>query len=42
MTQGQGSFHMEMGRYDFVLPQTQKKTIAAARAHQPVGFEDAG
>jgi elongation factor G len=34
MTQGQGSFHMEMGHYDFVLPQTQEKIVAAARLHQ--------
>lgn len=42
MTQGQGSFHMEMDHYDFVLPQTQEKIIAAARAHQPVAVEDEG
>ncbi len=40
MTQGQGSFHMEMGRYDFVLPQAQEKIIAAAREHRPVAVED--
>ena len=40
MTQGQGSFHMEMDHYDFVLPQTQEKIIAAARAHQAVAIED--
>ena len=40
MTQGQGSFHMEMDHYDFVLPQTQEKIIAAARAHQAVEAED--
>ncbi|MGH9615373.1 MAG: elongation factor G [Acidobacteriaceae bacterium] len=34
MTQGQGSFHMEMDHYDFVLPQTQEKLIAAAKQHQ--------
>jgi elongation factor G len=42
MTQGQGSFHMEMDHYDFVLPQAQEKIIAAARAHQPVAMEDEG
>jgi elongation factor G len=42
MTQGQGSFHMEMGRYDFVLPQAQEKIIAAAREHRPVAVEDEG
>ncbi len=42
MTQGQGSFHMEMDHYDFVLPQMQEKLIAAARAHQPVAVEDEG
>lgn len=42
MTQGQGSFHMEMGRYDFVQPQAQEKIIAAARAHQPIELEDEG
>ena len=40
MTQGQASFHMEMDHYDYVLPQTQEKIIAAARAHQPVALED--
>jgi elongation factor G len=42
MTQGQGSFHMEMDHYDFVLPQTQEKLIAAARAHQVIAVEDEG
>ncbi len=42
MTQGQGSFHMEMDHYDFVLPQTQEKLIAAARTHQAVAVEDEG
>ncbi len=42
MTQGQGSFHMEMDHYDFVLPQMQEKIIAAARAHQPVTVEEEG
>lgn len=42
MTQGQGSFHMEMDHYDFALPQAQEKIIAAARAHQPVAVEDEG
>ncbi len=42
MTQGQGSFHMEMGRYDFTQPQMQEKIIAAARTHQPVEVEDEG
>ncbi len=42
MTQGQGSFHMEMDHYDFVLPQAQEKIIAAARAHQPAAAEDEG
>ncbi|MHB1675225.1 MAG: elongation factor G [Acidobacteriaceae bacterium] len=36
MTQGQGSFHMEMDHYDFVLPQTQEKLVAAAKQHQTV------
>jgi elongation factor G len=36
MTQGQGSFHMEMDHYDFVLPQTQEKLVAAAKQHQAV------
>ncbi len=40
MTQGQGSFHMEMDHYDFVLPQTQVKIVAAARAHQAVAVEE--
>ena len=40
LTQGRGSFHMEMDHYDFVLPQTQEKIIAAARAHQAVEAED--
>jgi elongation factor G len=40
MTQGQGSFHMEMDHYDFVLPQMQEKIVAAARAHQPVAVEE--
>lgn len=40
ITQGQGSFHMEMDHYDFVLPQVQEKIIAAARAHQPVAVEE--
>ena len=40
MTQGQGSFHMEMDHYDFVLPQAQEKIIAAARTHQSVAVED--
>ncbi len=40
LTQGQGSFHMEMDHYDFVLPQTQEKIIAAARTHQAVAVED--
>jgi elongation factor G len=34
MTQGQGSFHMEMDHYDFVLPQAQEKLVAAARSQQ--------
>lgn len=42
MTQGQGSFHMEMDHYEFALPQTQEKIIAAARAHQSVAVEDEG
>lgn len=42
MTQGQGSFHMEMDHYDFVLPQTQEKLIAAAKSHQAVGADDEG
>ncbi len=42
LTQGQGSFHMEMDHYDFVLPQTQEKIIAAARAHNAVAVEDEG
>ena len=42
MTQGQGSFHMEMDHYDFALPQAQEKIIAAARARQPVAVEDEG
>jgi elongation factor G len=42
MTQGQGSFHMEMDHYDFVLPQAQEKIIAAARAHQSVAIEEEG
>ncbi len=40
MTQGQGSFHMEMDHYDFVLPQAQEKIIAAARAHQAVSVDE--
>jgi elongation factor G len=40
MTQGQGSFHMEMDHYDFVLPQAQEKIIAAARTHQAVAVEE--
>jgi len=42
MTQGQGSFHMEMNHYDFVLPQTQEKIVAAARAHQTVSVDEEG
>jgi hypothetical protein len=33
---------MEMDHYDFVLPQTQEKLIAAARTHQAVAVEDEG
>jgi elongation factor G len=40
MTQGQGSFHMEMDHYDFVLPQTQEKLVAAARAHQTADMDE--
>ncbi len=40
MTQGQGSLHMEMDHYDFVLPQTQEKLVAAARAHQTAEVEE--
>jgi elongation factor G len=40
MTQGQGSFHMEMDHYDFVLPQTQEKLVAAARTHQTADVEE--
>lgn len=34
MTQGQGSFHMEMDHYDFCLPQTQEKIIEASQTRQ--------
>ena len=42
MTQGQGSFHMEMDHYDFVLPQTQEKIIAAAKTNQSTTVEEEG
>jgi len=42
MTQGQGSFHMEMDHYDFVLPQTQEKIIAAAKTNQSATVEEEG
>ena len=42
MTQGQGSFHMEMDHYDFVLPQAQEKLVAAARAHQTADMDEEG
>ena len=40
MTQGQGSFHMEMDHYDFVLPQVQEKLVAAAHAHPTADADD--
>lgn len=42
MTQGQGSFHMELDHYDFVPPQTQEKIIAATRASHPASVEEEG
>ncbi len=32
MTQGRGSFHMEMDHYDYVPPLQQEKIIAASKA----------
>lgn len=40
ITQGQGSFHMEMDHYDYVLPQTQEKIIAAAKMHSNVALDE--
>ncbi|MEO6966597.1 MAG: elongation factor G [Acidobacteriaceae bacterium] len=40
MTQGQGSFHMEMDHYDFALPQTQEKIIAASRQNQTAADDE--
>jgi elongation factor G len=42
MTQGQGSFHMDLDHYDFVPSQAQEKIIAAARANRPVSVEEEG
>jgi elongation factor G len=40
MTQGQGSFHAEVGRYDFVPAALQEKVVAASRQLAHVGVAD--
>jgi elongation factor G len=39
LTQGLGSFHMEMARYDVVPPAAAEKVIASAHKHQQADDE---
>jgi elongation factor G len=40
MTQGRGSFHMEMDHYDYVPPLQQEKIIAASKASGKTAVDD--